>query len=326
MIKAENLKLKTKNQNSKLKTSGQRPFDSFKLSALTFNFISPSMFGFLIFLITILLILNNVCLAKDKYWMQKQGNPPQKQNLPQTTKSKIIPVRDGFILDGVDGKITEVNEQWYFTVFEPLTDGKGAISPQTPVEILPSSTLEKLSSVVSKEKNSYRIWGKFTKFGNKNYIYLSYFLPVAPAEEPAQQSDEDSNDVNAVNNVNDVNETKIIPEDALLLLKPKRIISLAELKKPIKTGADGVLIDKTGFLKTTKDGLYFGFDEMGRNINLLQLPLLQCEEVERIAAEQKTTVTPLRYSISAIVTRYKGRNYLLLQRAARAYNYGNLVK
>jgi hypothetical protein len=34
----------------------------------------------------------------------------------------------------------------------------------------------------------------------------------------------------------------------------------------------------------------------------------------------------LRYSISAIVTRYKGRNYLLLQRAARTYNYGNLVK
>ncbi|MGD0785457.1 MAG: hypothetical protein ABR969_06565 [Sedimentisphaerales bacterium] len=263
-----------------------------------------------------LLILNSICLAKSN-WIEKQGNLPQKQNIPQKTKSKIIPVRDGFILDGVDGKITEVNEQWYFTVFEPLMDGKGVLNPQTPVEILPSSTLEKLSSVVSAEKNSYRIWGKFTKFENKNYVYLSYFLPVAPAEEPAQQLDEDSNDVN---------ETKIIPEDALLLLKPKRIISLAELKKPIETGADGVIIDRTGFLEKTKDGFYFGFDEMGRNINLLHLPLLQCEELERIAKEQKDTVMPLRYNISAIVTRYKGRNYLLLQRAARAYNYGNLVK
>jgi hypothetical protein len=263
-----------------------------------------------------LLIISSICLAKSN-WIEKQGNQPQKQNIPQTAKSKVIPVRDGFILDGVDGKITEVNEQWYFTVFEPLTDGKGALSPQTPVDILPSSTLEKLSSVVKPEKNSYRIWGKFTKYENKNYVYLSYFLPVAPAEEPAKQLDEDSNDAN---------ETKIIPEDALLLLKPKRIISLAELKKPIETGADGVIIDKTGFLKNTKDGYYFGFDEMGRNINLLQLPLLQCDELERIAKEQKDTVMPLRYSISAIVTRYKGRNYLLLQRAARAYNYGNLVK
>jgi hypothetical protein len=270
----------------------------------------------ILFLLVIFLI-NNICLAKGQNWIEKQGNLPQKQNIPQTTKPKVIPVRDGFILDGVDGKITEVNEQWYFTVFEELADGKGAISPKTPVEILPSSTLEKLSSVVSAEKNSYRIWGKLTTFGNKNFVYLSYFLPVAPAEEPEQQFNEDSNDAN---------ETKIIPEDALLLLKPKRIISLAELKKPIETGDDGVLIDKTGFLKTTKDGLYFGFDEMGRNINLLQLPLLQCEELERIAKEQKDTVMPLRYSISAIVTRYKDRNYLLLQRAARTYNYGNLVK
>ena len=268
-----------------------------------------------IFFLSAILLINNICLAKGKDWIQKQGIP-EKQNTPQKIKPKVTPVRDGFILDGVDGKITEVNEQWYFTVFEPLMDGKGAISPQTPVAILPSSTLEKLSSVVSAEKNSYRIWGKFTKFENKNYVYLSYFLPVAPAEEPAK-IDEDSNDVN---------ETKIIPEDALLLLKPKRIISLAELKKPIEAGADGVIIDRTGFLEKTKDGFYFGFDEMGRNINLLHLPLLQCEELERIAKEQKDTVTALRYNISAIVTRYKGRNYLLLQRAARAYNYGNLVK
>jgi hypothetical protein len=269
-----------------------------------------------IFFLSAILLINNVCLAKGKDWTQKQGIP-EKQNTPQKIKSKVTPVRDGFILDGVDGKITKQNDKWFFTVFEPLMDGKGVLNPQTPVEILPSSTLEKLSSVVTAEKNSYRIWGKFTKFENKNYVYLSYFLPVAPVEEPAQQLDEDSNDVD---------ETKIIPEDALLLLKPKRIISLAELKKPIEAGADGVLIDRTGFLEKTKDGFYFGFDALGRNIDLLHLPLLQCQEVERIAKEQKETSTALRYSISAIVTRYKGKNYLLLQRAARTYNYGNLVK
>jgi hypothetical protein len=238
--------------------------------------------------------------------------------LGQSPKQKLTPVRDGFVLDGVDGKITLENGQWYFTVFEPLMDGKGTLKPQTAVAILPSSTLEKLSSVVTPEKNSYRIWGKLTKYENVNFVYLSYFLPVAEVKEPEQlDEDEDSNDVN---------EPQIIPEDALLLLKPKRIISLAELKKPEGVGADGVLIDRTGFLKKTKDGYYFGFDAMGRNINLLQLPLLQCQELENIAIEQKATSTPLRYNISAIVTRYKGRNYLLLQRAARAYNYGNLGK
>ena len=319
--------IKSEARNPKSETNSKFEFSkaqNIKFAGLKYLYFGNSdlfrisIFGFRIFLITILLILNNVCLAKNN-WIEKHGNPPQKQNPPQKIKQKIIPVRDGFVLDGIDGKITSSKDgQWFFTVFEPLTDGKGALSPQTAVAILPSSTLEKLSSVVSAEKNSYRIWGKLTKYENKNFIYLSYFLPVAEVNEPQQQFDEEDS--------NDVNEPQIIPEDALLLLKPKRIISLAELKKPEGVGADGVLIDRTGFLKKTKDGYYFGFDAMGRNINLLQLPLLQCQELENIAIEQKETSTPLRYNISSIVTRYKGRNYLLLQRAARTYNYGNLVK
>jgi hypothetical protein len=236
--------------------------------------------------------------------------------LAQSPAPKVLPVRDGFVLDGIDGKITTQNGKWFFTVFEPITDGKGVLDPKIAIAILPSSMLEKFASTFSKEKNSYRIWGKLTRYGNKNFVYMSYFLPVTEAiNEPVQPAD-----------INDSNEVKIIPDDVLLLLKPKRIISLAELKKPLGTEADGVLIDRTGFLKQTKDGAYFGFDGMGRNIDLLQLPLLECAELESMVSQQKQISMPLRFNISTIVTRYQGKRYLLLQRATRVFSNGNFAK
>jgi hypothetical protein len=226
-----------------------------------------------------------------------------------------LPVRDGFVLDGIDGKITTENGKWFFTVFEPITDGKGVLDPKIPIAILPSSMLEKFASTFSEEKNSYRIWGKLTKYQNKNFVYLSYFLPVAEAEEPKPSED-----------VNDANEVKIIPDEVLLLLKPKRVISLAELRKPVGTEADGILADRTGFLKQTKEGVYFAFDGMGRNIDPLQLPLLECAELESMAGQQEQIAMRLRFNISAIVTRYQGKRYLLLQRATRVFSHGNFAK
>jgi len=255
-----------------------------------------SIFEFRIFLITILLILNSICLAQ---------NPSQKP----------LPVRDGFVLDGIDGKITSENGRWFFTVFEPLTDGKGVMNPQVAVAILPSSMLEKLASTVSAKNASFRIWGKLTTYGTENFVYLSYFLPITETNEPPQAKDNP-----------DSNEAKIIPDDVLLLLKPKRVISLAELKKPIGTESDGILSDRTGFVRKTKDGIYFGFDGMGRNIDLLQLPLLECQELDSMETQQKASAMPLRFNISSIVTRYQGKRYLLLQRATRIYSCGNFAR
>jgi hypothetical protein len=236
--------------------------------------------------------------------------------LAQNSKHKVTPVHDGFVIDGVDGKITTENNKWFFTIFEPMTDGKGVMGPQRAVEILPSSMLEKFASTFSKEKNSYRIWGKLTKYGDKNFVYMSYYLPVTETtNEPMLSADS-----------NDANEVKIIPDDVLLLLKPKRVISLAELKKPLGTEADGVLIDRTGYLRQTKDGAYFAFDGLGRNIDLLQLPMLRCQELENMEALQKQSAMTMRFNISAIVTRYEGKRYLLLQRGTRLFSLGNFAK
>jgi len=229
-----------------------------------------------------------------------------------------IALQDGLMLDGIDGKISSENGLWYFSVFESLTDGKGSLVADTAVQILPSGMLEKLAGAVSDENKNFRIWGKFTRYHNKNFIYLSYFIPVTETNQPPSAEEEPD--------YADPNEEKIIPDDVLAMLRPKRTINLAELKKPLSTESDGIIADRTGFLKKTQDGFYFNFDAIGRNIDSLRLPLLNCEVLEDIAKQQNSSAEPLRYKISAIVTGYKGKNYMLLQRATRAYSHGNFAR
>ncbi len=227
---------------------------------------------------------------------------------------RITALEDGFMVDGFDGKISTKGNLWYFSPFESLTDGKGSLAAGTQVQILPSSMLEKLSAAADKGKN-FRIWGKFTNYQNTNYIYLSYFLPVAEMNELLNEPE-----------YADANEEKIIPDDVLALLRPKRIINLAEISRPLSNEADGILSDRTGFLKRNDQGYYFAFDALGRKIDSLTLPLLKCQALENMAFLQKQTVDPLRFTVSAIVTVYKGKNYMLLQRAERAYSHGNFAR
>ena len=226
-----------------------------------------------------------------------------------------IALQDGFMIDGFDGRISSKGDLWYFSPFESLTDGKGSLAADTPVQILPSSMLEKLTGAATGQSKNFRFWGKFTRYQNNNFIYLSYFLPVAEVNQPTAEPD-----------TADANEEKIIPDDVMALLRPKRTINLAELSKPLSTESDGVLTDRTGFLKRTEQGFSFNFDALGRKIDSLSLPLLKCQVLEDMEKQQKASAVPLRFRISAIVTVCKGKNYMLLQQATRAYSHGNFAR
>ncbi len=290
--------MKSETRNPKLKKNSKSEFPNVKNARFgrlkNLNLFRYSILDIRIFIIATLLLLNTVCTAEGPI-------------------HKPVPVSDGFMLDGIDGQITTKDGKWYFSVYELTTDGKGFIT--SPAEILPSSMLEKLTSVASQQNNSFRIWGKLTTYKDKNYVYLSYFLKLTKVS-----------DANTPPQWRDVNETKIIPDDALALLKPTRVVNLTELQKPMGVETDGILTDRTGFLKVSKEGCYFGFDAMGRNVDLLQLPLLQCKELEDMEKLQKASAFPLRFKIFAIVTKYNGKNYLLLQRAARLYSHGNFAR
>jgi hypothetical protein len=94
--------------------------------------------------------------------------------------------------------------------------------------------------------------------------------------------------------------------------------------KPYRRSTDTMFLDRTAFLVRQDDGrLAFVPDALGWNIERLTLYLLPCQALERTEREQAAEPEPVRFKIAGIMTKYKGSNYLLLQRATRAYSHDN---
>jgi hypothetical protein len=87
---------------------------------------------------------------------------------------------------------------------------------------------------------------------------------------------------------------------------------------------DSVYVDRTGFIVKKDDGQFvFVPDALGRNVQNLSFYLLPCTILELNELKQAAEPDKMRFKIAGIITKYKGDNYLLLEKATRAYSYGN---
>ena len=109
-------------------------------------------------------------------------------------------------------------------------------------------------------------------------------------------------------------------------LRPKRVVNLAKLKKVVEVEGDVTLANRTGFVAGDERAKAFKIDALGRNIEDISFELLPCETLEY--TERKIAENDLRqrYKVAGIITKYKGRFYLLLQRAVRTYSHGNFAR
>jgi len=266
---------------------------------------------------------------------------------------KPAPVPDGFGLMGVDGKLTGENEtdRWFFKFDDDVSNRLGQINAGTRLEVLPSAALEKMianlqqypdvSPVRSKSPEataeptvqtsngaSYRLWGKVTKYRQKNYIFADYFLPISevsrqkPATTQESQQESATADKSEIT-INEPIDELAMPEEIIARLQSRKIIRVEQLSKGLELKQDSILADRTGFIRDAGDGLVFAFDALGRNIGTIQLQLLPCETLERTQRRQAVEADAVRFKVAGIVTEYKGQYYLLLQRAIRVYSYGN---
>jgi hypothetical protein len=62
---------------------------------------------------------------------------------------------------------------------------------------------------------------------------------------------------------------------------------------------------------------------LGWNLSEIRYELLPCTALEQTLQKQTQVLDPIRFSVAGLVTEFKGKKYLLLQRAAVVYNYGN---
>ncbi len=273
---------------------------------------------------------------------------------------------DGFILMGVNGKITPTvlpgrserasdsntplgrgqkpdssESGWFFEFETDVNDLRAKAPAGTTLELLPSSTLEKLiADVNERSASTYKLSGWVTKYKGRNFIFPNHFLPVSTIIKQQPQIDQKpKEDIRGVPEkeseqpaVSDPNDLLAMPKEIMERLKAGRIVRPQAPKrtpkaKKIVLEPDSILADRSAFLVKEKDGrLVFILDALGRNTRPVSLLLLPCEAMELAELTQSAIPQPVRFKIAGIVTKYKGEKYLLLHRAARTYSHGNFVR
>jgi hypothetical protein len=239
--------------------------------------------------------------------------------------SKQKPLRDGAIVAGADGALVKDPnaDRWLFILKITVADDRGAINEGQAVELLRSSTLEKMLSVATPQKNTFRLWGRVTQFEGKNAILPVYFLTITEQK----QRDANAPATQKPISINDPNDVVKIPEEILKKLKPERTVELTQLSPTAGLEEDRMFSDRSGFIQKTADGSYiFKPDALGRNVQKISFVILPNDIVQQAMDEQSHAPDRVRYKISGILTTYNGKDYILLQRAARQYSQGNFAR
>jgi hypothetical protein len=269
-------------------------------------------------------------------------------------KSQIL-LRDGFVLTGVNGKLipqesNEVNpelfqDRWFFEFDSDFSNGKGLVKAGARLELLPSSVLERLTADANKNPDvSYRLAGRVTRYRGKNFIFPTYFLPLAKTKEQPSSTSQKSPQQESQPKINEPNDVLTIPKELIDKLpdRKKRIDHRTreknseeirtEFGRKRKSGLrqDSILADRCGFIREsgrraqdTWRKISFVLDAIGRTEAKTSLQLLPCQALELAQRKQSAAPEKLRFKIAGIITKFKGKDYLLLQRATRVYSHGN---
>ena len=257
------------------------------------------------------------------------------------SQNEVYPfLGEGFEVADVDGTVSKVpgQDRWVFTAQEDITDTRGVIKAGQEIEVLRSSTLEKITDMAGEEKSiDVKLWARVTRYCNmylsgfeedegehidKNYLFPFFFIPMSDTQSPEISDDEDEVDEGA----EPKEEDSIIPSHVMKKLKPKRVVNLVELKKVVDKQSDVTLVDRTGFVIADEDDKVFATDSLGRNIEDMRFRLLPCESLQYTEFRLAKRAGRQKYRVAGIVTKYKGEYYMLLHRSIRTYSHGNFSR
>jgi hypothetical protein len=273
---------------------------------------------------------------------------------PNTSQALLS---DGFIITGIDGRLnsSDGNDVWFFVPGSDVSDGKAQVGANTALQLLPSSTLEKMTADLKGRSGAdYRIWARVTQYKGRNFLFPVYFLALSKVKDSALVTPTDANSTDASQAAqakpkpaaNDPNGTLAIPKAIIDRLSDRPTVYGRQPEEPNRQGKnrqsvqqDYTLADRTGFISTglpspirlTYGGLTlprtdFVLDGLGRNVQQASFCLLPCQVLEQAELESVRgglQMAPIRFKVAGIVAEYKGDKYLLLQRATRVYSHGN---
>jgi hypothetical protein len=266
-------------------------------------------------------------------------------------------ISDGFVLRGVDGRLNSLdgNDVWFFVFGADVNDGKVSIRVDTSLQLLPCSTLEKMTADMKKRcGENYRIWARVTKYKGRNFLFPVYFLPLSKAKKSESFTPTDANSTDTSKTAqakprsvpDDPNDKLAIPKEIIDRLSDRPTVYRQQPQEPNSQGQklqstkqDYILADRMGFISAGPPSAitptYGGFalpsiefvlDGLGLSVQQTSFRLLPCQLLEQ--AEQQSVAAGLRpeqirLKIAGIVTEYKGDEYLLLQKVTKVYSHGN---
>jgi len=249
-------------------------------------------------------------------------------------------IADGLTMAGVVGKVSSAGQdRWFFEPALDLADERGRVFAGRRLELLPSAQLEKITAdFKARGVSNYKIWGRVTRYRNENYLYTSYFLPLSKAKQAEPEGERSAQQQSRESlKVNEPDDPLVIPQhivERLSRARPARsgpsavVTDAAKLtwqpKKQQSTTTDAIVADRTGFFVET-DGRWpeFSFDAIGRRRIEKTIKILGCEVLERAEQSRAAEAEPVRFKIAGVVTKYKGTDFILLQKATRVYDHGN---
>jgi hypothetical protein len=248
---------------------------------------------------------------------------------------------DGFVLRKVAGRLTgpESNEAaphrwsgWFFEPGSDVSDGRGSVKAGAKLELLPSATLEKMTTdATSRSGAEYELQGRVTKYKGENFVFPTGFSPVevtsgqgSAPEEPSQPEDLQAKEPNDV---------VTIPAEVMDKLQPAERVGRTAVEGGFYAGQDHLIVERTGSLTDAGDkcpgpGCKAAFvaDGLGRNLAEARFELLPCETLERAEEQQSAGLDRPRFKIGGIGSEYQGKQYMLLHKVGRAYGHGNFPK
>ena len=263
----------------------------------------------------------------------------------RSTRKHIL--RDGFALTGIVGKLTapgSSDDIWLFELAAELSDDRSRIAAGGTLQILPSSALEKMITDANEHsEKTFRLWGEITEYKGRNFIFPLFSRPVSIINEPKPSTQNKQKPRIVINEPNDV---LAIPQEIVDKLGKKRAIRTVKLRGTPNTinadrkdpnnqrqKQDFILSNRTAFLVEQADSsnlkIYnskFVLDALGRGLARRVLPALPCKALERAETKQLSEPDPMRFKISGVVTEYKGRHYLLCQKAVWVHSHENFPR
>lgn len=247
------------------------------------------------------------------------------------------PPVDGAILTAGDGKLIPggAADLWFFELVADVNTVNGPIVAGTRFELLPCTTLEAMVADVNDRFTPlYRLTARVTRYSGKSFLFPSYFLPLSKPKSGESTPEPGHPPVlRPPVNTSEPDPELTIPQEVLDKLKERQFVRGAHRKSgdtpgpPSQKSPARTLADAVGKITPASPGHYvFVPDAFGWSVGGTRYELLPCLMLEQTLQMQAASPEPLRFSVVGLVTEFKGRKYLLLQRVIRAYGHGNFIK